>query len=420
MTNILAVAHFAMMQMGRLTFSKFAAGLFAIAAVGLLIVDASLGYEAAYVFNTGGTAWLMAIGAVMAAVLKFGWLTGVMWAARLRWWGVVIGGVLLGILCHAYSMQAALGLAASGRDTVTSSRDGQIQLRSRAEEAYALAKARVEKFAGQRAAVKVQEDIASTELTLKDAQTAQVSASSRQAAEKASGLGPRYNLAVEDEKSAARKVEVLRAKLESLKGEVTLSRQAERADEDLKHAKDELAKISAPAHKDPQAYALSSYLNAFGLPATVDGVSLAMPLPLVFLVEFGGGLGLMLAAALWQGTPAPRVEAEATKPSGGIAIAVPAPRPQPVAPLALPPAPVSPEEAAYRKLRHLIVQEGGKIPSGGRAIAKALNVPHSSMAEYLKRWDANGRIVRIADGKEKMIGLPIKARMQTSRELQMA
>lgn len=395
------VIYSAQNAMAHLSFSRMTAAIVGVCAFIMMAADAALNYAGAHIMAPGHMATAFAIAAFVAVVAKFFWLSTFAQAIRVHAWHVAVGALIAGVLLHSYSILSAMGLASVGRDEVMSARGDKQEAKARALETYTEAKARVDSLAGQRPSATVSAAIAAAENELKVAQ-------SREADERKIKCGTRCEAAMVDIKSAE-------ARLAALKGDLALSVKAEKAQIDLIEAKAVLATIVAPKHIDPLAAGLAIYL-----PASVDTVSKGIPLLPTLIVEFVPGILLMIAVFLWGGAPQ-KMEAEIRKPSGGIAVAIAAPpRNIPDAPLMLPPAPLSPEEMAYRKLRHLITQEGGRIPAGGRAIAKALSVPHSSMAAYLIKWDANGRIVRIADGKEKMIGLPIKAKLLTQRELQTA
>lgn len=396
MENIAYAAHFAMSKM---SFSRMTAMIVGACAFIMMAADAALNYAGAHIMAPGHMATAFAIAAFVAVVAKFFWLSTFAQAIRVKAWHVAAGALVAGVLLHSYSILSAMGLASVGRDEVMSARGDKQEAKARALEAFNEAKARVGALAGQRPSETVLAAITAAEGELKVAQ-------SREADERKTKCGSRCETAMADTAAA-------QAKIAELKGDLAMSVKAEQAKVDMAEAKARLEAIAAPKHIDPLAAGLAIYL-----PASVDTVSKGIPLLPTLIVEFVPGILLMIAVFLWGG--AAQVKMEVSRPSGGIAIATIAPRPIPDAPLMLPPAPLSPEESAYRKLRHLIVQEGGKIPSGGRAIAKALNVPHSSLAEYLKRWDANGRIVRMMDGDQKMIGLPVRAKLQTQRELQIA
>lgn len=406
-----------------LTFFRFVAIVVGAAVLVIMVIEACLGFHAAYVFNSGAVAGLMATAAITLAIFKGVWLTAALDFLKRRSYTAAGGAVILGALCHLYSMQAGLGLAAEGRDAVTSDRGAQIQARARAQDAYDTAKRQV--GAGQRPSLQVKDDIQATELVLRDAQTRQAAAVAERDAQKASGLGPRYNQAVADERIASQKVEEARTKIESLKSEMTLARQAENAVADMKAAEIALGKLNAPTHADPQAHNLSSYLNAFGFNSTAAGVSLALPLPLVLFVEFAGVLGLMIAASFWQmGSPV-RPE-PVQQASYAVATRIIEAQPQPVAML---PEPLKPEEQALRDLKSLIAHGnaiGQKVGTSSRKLIAHFNAEmgrsyaHSTFAGWASTWVKEGKIQKVAVGKNTFYDLPPMNRLAARRELRAA
>jgi hypothetical protein len=415
MINNRNIAHSAAMAMAEFSFFRVAAVMVAIAAFAISFSEIALSHDAAFTLATGQTASLLAIIAASAAFVKMFWIPGATAFWSKRQYAATAAAVLFGIIAHAYSIQAVLSLAASGRDAVVSQRGNEIGKRERVEQQYAAAKATVASTSGSRPSVDVQRDLTLALEQVETAKKAQASAESRAAAELSTGAGNRYNLAVTDSREALAKVEAGQKRLRDLDAEWKLALQSEQARKDMATLNAQLDGMGAAGHKDPQAAVMTDYLAMVGIKASERSVSLGSLLPILLIVELGGALAMTIACGLWAaGSPAPIV-----RPSGGIAVATFAPDVPPMEPVKMLPTPVpSKEQQTFRALTRMIALErGNSVTASGNELADHLGVPRSSMHEHLKRWSNDGRVTLGRDGNRYVIGLPTRALVAARREM---
>jgi hypothetical protein len=128
-------------------------------AAGLAVCGALINYEGAKTMAPGDIVTVFACAAVIGEAVKLSWLSGFRYALQRREWMLALAMLSAGVLLHIYSMVAALGTAASGRDKVISQRAGQQNALTYAQASAASAQAEADRMAGLRPGVQVQADI---------------------------------------------------------------------------------------------------------------------------------------------------------------------------------------------------------------------------------------------------------------------
>jgi hypothetical protein len=336
-------------------------------AAGLAICGALINYEGAKTMAPGDIVTVFACAAVIAEAVKLFWLSGFRYALRRHEWMLALAMLSAGVLLHTYSMVAALGTAASGRDKIISQRAGQQNALSYAQASAASAKAEADRMAGIRSGVQVQEDI--DRLLL--------------APDTNGCTSPRGKNA----RQTCQQVQALRAELAGARkaGEVRQNAAAAQA-------RLEALTLQAPQARDPQAEALASYL-----PMSAVRIGKMLPLLPSLLIEFIPMAAMLLATVLWSsaGETAPEPGAE--------------PNPAAAAPPAADELPAGTKEQEVLQRVTLLVlnsQDGRLVTPSARRLANYLEVKPSTFAEWVDKWREKGLIKAVRQGTQTIFMLP--------------
>jgi hypothetical protein len=336
-------------------------------AAGLAVCGALINYEGAKTMAPGEIVMVFAYAAVIAEAVKLLWLSGFRYALQRREWMLALAMLSAGILLHTYSMVAALGTAASGRDKVISQRAGQQNALSYAQASAASAKADTERMAGIRSGVQVQADI--DRLLL--------------APDTNGCTSPRGKEA----RQTCQQVQALRAELAG-------ARKADEARQNAAAAQARLEALTlqAPQTRDPQAEALASYL-----PMSAEHIGKMLPLLPSLLIEFIPMAAMLLATVLWScaGEMAP-------EPGAG---ANPAAAPPAADEL---PAGTAKEQEVLQRVTLLVLnsQDGRLVTPSARRLANYLEVKPSTFAEWVDKWREKGLIKAVRQGTSTIFMLP--------------
>lgn len=419
MNFLLYIADRAALAMRDFSILRVAAVMIGIAAFAISFCEIAISHDAAFTLATGQTASLLASIAAFAAFVKMLWIPSAtaLWGRSL--YAASLAAVAFGIIAHVYSIQAVLSLAATGRDAVTAQRGQVIEKRDRVAERYAEAKQTAGRLSGSRPSADVKKELMLVLEQVETAKKANASAELNAAAELNTGAGKRYDVAVNESRSALAKVEAGQKRLRELDAEHKSSLQAEQARVDMAELSVKLDALGAPGRADPQAAVMTDYLALVGIKASERSVSLGSLIPILLIVELGGALAMTMASGMWTaGGPVPIV-----RPSGGIVLERSPehlPTPDPVKLLAKPldrPEPSKEQKALMALTRTVALERGNSISVSGNKLAEHLGVPTSSMHNYLTRWSKDGRITMDRDGDKYVIGLPTRALMVARREM---
>jgi hypothetical protein len=325
-------------------------------AAGLAVCGALVNYEGAKTMAPGEIVAVFAYAAVIAEGVKLLWLSGFRYALQRREWMLALAMLCAGILLHTYSMVAALGTAASGRDKVISQRAGQQNALGYAQASAASAQAEAGRMAGIRSGVQVQEDV--DRLLL--------------APDTNGCKSPRGK----DAKVTCQQVQALRAELAS-------ARKADEARQNLSaaQAKLEALTLQAPQARDPQAEALASYL-----PLSAERIGKMLPLLPSLLIEFIPVAAMLLAAVLWSSAGATPAAVTADELPAGM----------------------SKEKEILQRVTVLVLnsQNGRLVTPSARRLANYLEVKPSTFAEWVDKWREKGLLKAVRQGSETIFMLP--------------
>lgn len=321
------------------------------------------------------------------------------------------------ILFHAYSLVSAMDFAFAGRDKVVTTQGQTIEDRKRLEARYSAASARVQASSGARPVSDIEADVKKIEASLAAAAALAASeAVNEETHRKNVYCGDLCKAAAANKNAAIADQRTLVPRLEALSLELKGSRQAEQARSDMADIDAALAKLKTAGHRDPQAYSAATVLSGLGFNIDpenaqhVENVGLAKPVLLSLVNEFGATCAFLLGFAFWNSR---RTEERTSGQGGGVAVATWAP----TKPLPLP-AP-TPEEKTFREVRNLIAcaTDNKLVAGSGRKLSDHLEVPNSSLAEWLNRWERDGKIVKTMEGNQLVLSLPTRARIAARREL---
>ncbi len=318
-----------------------------------------LNYYGAKVMAPGEAAEILAVGAVASEIIKLAWLSGFRILLRQWMWGSALAVLAGGILLHAFSLTAALGTSAAGRDKSVSGREGQQNSLASAQAAVAAAKADVERVAGTRSEITVQQDIDRLLLIPgTNGCTAPKGWDAMQTCKQVQTLRA--------EIVQARKADELRSNLRTVEGKV------------------EALTFTVPHSADPQAEAIATYL-----PVSATTIGKALPLLPSVLVEFTPMIAMLLATILWSG------------------VAEPKPMPSAQEVRAEPAGDASPMRKALERVTALVLNsEDDQLTVSQRQLADIFGVPKSTLADWVQRWIADGQIEADTSGQKTVFRLP--------------
>lgn len=344
-------------------------------AAGLAVCGALINYEGAKVMAPGEIVVIFAWAAVVAEIVKLFWLSGFRYALRRREWMLALAMLGAGILLHTYSMAAALGTAASGRDKVISQRAGQQNALGYAQAGAATAKAEAGRLSGIRSGAEVQAEIDRLML-----------------APNTSGCKtPRGREALQ----TCLQVQALRAELVN----------ARKAD-DARHnagaaqAKLEDLTLAAPQARDPQAEALAVYL-----PLSADRIGTMLPLLPSLVVEFIPMAAMLLAMVLWSSAGG----ASDAPPGAGEMASAPSAEAIPAETGASEICDeTAKEKEALQRVTVLVLnsENGRLVTPSARQLANYLEVKPATFTEWVDRWREKGLIKAVRQGSQTIFMLP--------------
>ena len=259
---------------------------FLLATVGAAITcfDAIFMAEGAAAMTPSYQGPLVAGVAICAAIFKAGWLSAFRTFLLRRHILLALAVLAFGLLTHVFSMASTIGIAATGRDTVISTRLGAQDRHARAVESYDAARARRAAMTATRPVAQVRADLVAIETEVAEQ-------ASREAVERATVCGSRCTEAIS-------KGERAKAARTALQGELATALEAAKADADMRAAAAALESIAAPGVKDPQSAALAAYVPLASF--TEREAALMMPLLPSLIVEIGGPICFLIAGA-WLG-----------------------------------------------------------------------------------------------------------------------
>jgi hypothetical protein len=334
-------------------------------AAGLAVCGALINYEGAKTMAPGEIVTVFACAAVIAEIVKLFWLSGFHYALQRREWMLALAMLSAGILLHTYSMVAALGTAASGRDKVISLRAGQQNALTYTQASAASAKVDADRMAGIRSGVQVQADIDRLLLT-PDTNDCKA---------------PRGKEA----KLACQQMQALRAELAG-------ARKADEARQNAAaaQAKLEALTLQAPQTRDPQAEALASYL-----PLSAGRIGKMLPLLPSLLIEFIPMAAMLLATVLWSSAAGSPPEPEAAPATAAVAAGEPADG-------------TAKEKETLQRVTLLVLnsQDGRLVTPSARRLANYLDVKPSTFAEWVDKWREKGLIKAVRQGTSTIFMLP--------------
>jgi hypothetical protein len=334
-------------------------------AAGMAVCGALINYEGAKTMAPGEIVMVFAYAAVIAEIVKLLWLSGFRYALQRREWMLALAMLSAGILLHTYSMVAALGTAASGRDHVISQRAGQQNALGYAQAGAATAKADAGRMAGIRSGVQVQADI--DRLLL--------------APDTNGCKAPRGK----DARQTCQQVQALRA-------EMANARKADEARQNAAaaQAKLEALTLQAPQARDPQAEALASYL-----PMSAERIGKMLPLLPSLLIEFIPMAAMLLATVLWSSATGPAPEPEAGVNPAAVTVDEL-------------PAGTAKEKETLQRITVLVLnsQDGRLVTPSARRLANYLEVKPSTFAEWVDKWREKGLIKAVRQGTSTIFMLP--------------
>jgi hypothetical protein len=211
--------------------------------------------------------WAGVAGAV-AAVLALS-VPALMRSVEARRWSAAVMALAALLLSGTYSVTAALGSAAGGRQNAATVETASFDARKRLQSAYEAAKAELDALRPSRAVGELEALVAGAKLVCREVQD------------------------FKSRRTECSPPAALVAELGRAKRRVELEGKVERA-------ADELAKVQPARIANSDAKALTRYLGALGFEVSPDRLNNLLVLLAVLTIETGGGLSLIVAPCTWR------------------------------------------------------------------------------------------------------------------------